>query len=101
MHVQDLTKRFGGVTAVDDISFAVRAGSSTALLGGNGAGKTTTLALFLGLLLLTAGSIEVLGVNMLRHRYRALPRMCCFDRSLACPSRSSRKCGRVTSGICS
>ena len=75
MHVQDLTKRFGGVTAVDDISFAVRAGSSTALLGGNGAGKTTTLALFLGLLLPTAGSIEVLGVNMLRHRYRALPRM--------------------------
>ncbi len=73
--VSGLTKRFGSLTAVDDISFRVTAGSTTALLGGNGAGKTTTLAILLGLLLPTSGSVCVLGVDMLRDRYRALARM--------------------------
>jgi ABC-2 type transport system ATP-binding protein len=45
------------------------------LLGGNGAGKTTTIAMLLGLLEPTAGEIQVLGVDMLRRRYAALPRM--------------------------
>ena len=75
VRVDALTKRFGTVTAVDALSFAVPTGSATALLGGNGAGKTTTLALLLGLLLPTAGRVEVLGVDMLCDRYRALPRM--------------------------
>lgn len=73
--VDDLTKRFRSVTAIDRVSFAVRQGSTTALLGGNGAGKTTTLAILLGLLLPTSGRIEVLGVDMVRDRYRALPLM--------------------------
>src|SRR5690606_19245105 len=42
---------------------------------GNGAGKTTTLAMLLGLLLPSRGSIRLLGEDMLRHRYRVLPRM--------------------------
>ncbi len=73
--VAGLTKRFGPVTAVDGISFSVDEGSTTALLGGNGAGKTTTLAILLGLLLPTSGTVRVLGVDMIRDRYRALARM--------------------------
>lgn len=70
-----LTKRFGSVTAVDQISFTVTAGSVTGLLGGNGAGKTTTISMLLGLLLPTSGTVEVLGADMARHRHAALPRM--------------------------
>lgn len=73
--VDNLTKRFGEVTAVDSIGFSVAEGSITALLGGNGAGKTTTLSILLGLLLPTSGSVTVFGEDMLRHRYRVLPRM--------------------------
>jgi ABC-2 type transport system ATP-binding protein len=75
IEVRRLAKRFGAVEAVVDLSFAVPAGSITALLGGNGAGKTTTLAILLGVLLPTAGEARVLGVDILKHRYRVLPRM--------------------------
>jgi ABC-2 type transport system ATP-binding protein len=75
IRVQSLFKSFGPVKAVDGISFSVAAGSTTALLGGNGAGKTTTLSMLLGLLLPSSGSITVLGEDMVRHRYRVLPRM--------------------------
>jgi ABC-2 type transport system ATP-binding protein len=50
-----LTKRFGGLTAVDDLSFALEAGTITGFLGPNGAGKTTTLRMLLGLAAPTAG----------------------------------------------
>jgi ABC-2 type transport system ATP-binding protein len=73
--VDRLTKRFDATAAVDAISFAVPAGTVAGLLGGNGAGKTTTISMLLGLLLPTSGAIEVLGVDMLRHRHRVLPRM--------------------------
>ncbi len=75
IRAEALTKRFDDVLAVDAIDFEVAAGGITALLGGNGAGKTTTLAMVLGLLLPTSGAITVLGHDMVRHRYRALPRM--------------------------
>ena len=73
--VQSLSKRYGNVAALDDVSFDVAEGTISALLGGNGAGKTTTLAILLGLLLPTAGSVTVFGEDMLRHRYRVLSRM--------------------------
>jgi len=73
--VADLTKRFGDSSAVDGISFTVAEGSVTGLLGGNGAGKTTTIAMLLGMLIPTAGTIRVMGADMVAHRYRALPRM--------------------------
>lgn len=56
-----LTKRFGSLTAVSDISLTVRDGDIYGLLGLNGAGKTTTLRMVLGLLRPTEGSIEILG----------------------------------------
>jgi ABC-2 type transport system ATP-binding protein len=73
--VRHLRKRYASVEAVRGVSFDVRAGTTTALLGGNGAGKTTTLSMLLGVLLPTAGTIRVLGCDMLRDRYRVLPRM--------------------------
>ncbi|MDH5752897.1 MAG: ATP-binding cassette domain-containing protein, partial [Deltaproteobacteria bacterium] len=75
IQAQNLVKRFNGVTAVDDVSFSVRDGSTTALLGGNGAGKTTTLSMLVGLLLPDSGSLRVLGEDMLLHRHRVLPRL--------------------------
>src|SRR5437588_8611681 len=73
--VENLVKRYGKTIAVYGISFAVERGVTAALLGGNGAGKTTTLAILLGLLLPTAGAVQVFGEDVLRHRYRVLPRM--------------------------
>ena len=75
IRVENLRKSFAGHMAVDDVSFTVAAGSTTALLGGNGAGKTTTLSMLLGLLLPDGGTIRVLGEDMVRHRYRVLPRL--------------------------
>lgn len=75
LEVHALCKYFGRVTAVDGISFAVPHGATWALLGGNGAGKTTTLSMLLGLLLPTSGTIRMLGVDMVRNRYAALPRL--------------------------
>ena len=73
--VRDLSKRYGRVTAIDTLSFEVAPGTTTELLGGNGAGKTTTISILLGVLLPTDGAVSVLGEDMLRHRYRVLPRM--------------------------
>ena len=49
VEAQSLTKRFGEVPAVTDLSFALEAGTITGFLGPNGAGKTTTLRMILGL----------------------------------------------------
>ena len=65
--LRGVTKRFGGVTAVEDLSFEVRPGVVTGFLGPNGAGKSTTLRIVLGLVHQTAGSATVLG-----RRYRDL-----------------------------
>jgi ABC-2 type transport system ATP-binding protein len=56
-----LTKRYGAVTAVDDLSFSVRDGAVTGFLGPNGAGKTTTLRMILALARPSAGHATVLG----------------------------------------
>jgi len=75
IRVQGLTKQFKDVLAVDNISFEVGAGSFTALLGGNGAGKTTTIAMLLGLVRPTAGSIEILGFDLAKLPSAALAQM--------------------------
>jgi ABC-2 type transport system ATP-binding protein len=75
IEARGLEKRFGETRAVAGIDFTLRRGVTAALLGGNGAGKTTTLAMLLGLVVPSAGTIRILGTDMLRHRYRVLARM--------------------------
>jgi ABC-2 type transport system ATP-binding protein len=65
--VSSLTKRFGDLVAVDDLTFSLHSGSVTGFLGPNGAGKTTTLRLLLGLAEPTGGEALVFG-----RRYREL-----------------------------
>jgi ABC-2 type transport system ATP-binding protein len=65
--VRSLTKRFGDLVAVDDLTFSLVRGTVTGFLGPNGAGKTTTLRLLLGLAEPTAGTALVFG-----RRYREL-----------------------------
>ncbi|TKD11946.1 ABC transporter ATP-binding protein [Polyangium fumosum] len=61
IEVEGLTKRFGEVTAVDGVTFAVESGEVFGFMGHNGAGKTTTLRMLLGLTPLTSGTARVLG----------------------------------------
>ncbi len=75
IEVRYLRKSFKRVDAVRGISFNVHRGTTTALLGGNGAGKTTTLSMLLGVLTPSGGTIRMLGEDMLKHRYRVLPRI--------------------------
>jgi ABC-2 type transport system ATP-binding protein len=65
--VRSLTKRFGELIAVDELTFSLQAGTVTGFLGPNGAGKTTTLRLLLGLAEPTGGEALVFG-----RRYRGL-----------------------------
>ncbi|QNA77253.1 ABC transporter ATP-binding protein [Streptomyces sp. So13.3] len=67
IEVNELTKRYGGKTAVDQLSFAVRPGQVTGFLGPNGAGKTTTLRIILGLDAPTGGTATVSGVPFRSH----------------------------------
>jgi ABC-2 type transport system ATP-binding protein len=70
-----LIKVYKTATAVDGISFALPRGGITGLLGGNGAGKTTTIAMLMGLVTPTSGTVRVLGSDMPRERYKVLHRM--------------------------
>jgi ABC-2 type transport system ATP-binding protein len=70
--VNGVTRRFGALTAVDDLSFNVGKGEIFGLLGPNGAGKTTTINLIIGLLKAQQGNIHVLGYDVAsqsRHVY--------------------------------
>jgi ABC-2 type transport system ATP-binding protein len=75
IQVDNLSKQYGDVRAVDGISFTANAGATLGLLGGNGAGKTTTIAMLLGLLVPTSGRITILGHDMAKDRFNALARM--------------------------
>ena len=68
IEVKGLTKRFGAVTAVDDLSFRVEPGRITGFLGPNGAGKTTTLRILLDLAAPTSGNCTIGG-----RPYRDIP----------------------------
>jgi ABC-2 type transport system ATP-binding protein len=73
--VDRLVKRYKTATAVDGITFTLPRGTVTGLLGGNGAGKTTTIAMIMGLVTPTSGSVTVLGARMPDERHRVLQRM--------------------------
>ena len=64
--VESLTKRYGGILAVDGASFSVREGEIFGILGPNGAGKTTTLECVEGIIAPDGGSVSVLGIDAIR-----------------------------------
>jgi ABC-type multidrug transport system ATPase subunit len=64
LDVHNLTKRFGPIIAVDDLSFSVAQGEIFGLLGPNGAGKITTIRMLTGLLTPDAGEIRVQGTDV-------------------------------------
>jgi ABC-2 type transport system ATP-binding protein len=64
IQVQDLTKTFGGVTAVDHVSFTVNKGEILGFLGPNGAGKTTTMRILTGFMPATSGTAKVGGYDV-------------------------------------
>ncbi len=68
LDVHEVRKEFGGLVAVKDVSFQIRAGEIVGLIGPNGAGKTTTFNLITGMLSLTAGDVQFRG-----HRVKGLP----------------------------
>ena len=68
LEVQNLTKRYGSFTAVDNLSMTVKKGEFMGLLGPNGAGKSTTLKSITGLVRPTEGTILVNGIDAMRHK---------------------------------
>src|ERR671913_1344153 len=64
IEVQNLTKRYGPVTAVDDVTFRAEAGEILGFLGPNGAGKTTTMRVITGYMPATEGKVAVAGYDM-------------------------------------
>lgn len=90
IEVRNLTKRYGPITAVDDLSFTVRPGAVTAFLGPNGAGKTTTMRMMIEHVVPTSGSVTIGG-----RRYRDIPHPttmvgAVFDASSFHPHHSAR-----------
>lgn len=73
IEVESLTKRYGDLTALDEVSFAVRRGDVFALLGPNGAGKTTAVEIITTVREPTSGVVRVLGMNVMTHK-RAIVR---------------------------
>tara|TARA_B100001142_G_C14188967_1_gene599188 strand:- start:295 stop:1011 length:717 start_codon:yes stop_codon:yes gene_type:complete len=71
IEVKDLTKRFGKLTAVDNVTFSITAGDIVGFLGPNGAGKSTSMRLLTGFLDADSGSIEICGNNIDKARHAA------------------------------
>ncbi len=71
VEVRDLAKSYGGLRAVDGVSFDVEPGQAVCLLGPNGSGKTTTLRSITGLLRPDSGSVKICGIDLSRSRRKA------------------------------
>ncbi len=67
IRVRELTKTFGGFTAVDHIGFDINRGEILGFLGPNGAGKTTTIKMIIGLLRITSGEVRVKNLDIRKH----------------------------------
>ena len=93
--IENLTKRYGGFTAVDDISFQVRPGSVVGFLGPNGAGKSTAMRMMAGLTPATSGRATILGqpYRELHNPGRQVGVM--LDASAQHPGRTGREVLRV------
>jgi lipooligosaccharide transport system ATP-binding protein len=75
IHARGLTKRFGTFTAVDGVSFDVRAGEAFGFLGPNGAGKTSTMRMIACVSPVTGGDLQVLGMQPQSHSSRIKARL--------------------------
>jgi ABC-2 type transport system ATP-binding protein len=75
INVQNLTRAFNGLRAVDDISFTVEPGEIFGFLGPNGAGKTTTIRVLTGRLRPTSGRARVAGCDVVNERQRLKPQI--------------------------
>src|SRR5580658_3188312 len=75
IELRNVTKKFKGNTAVDNVSMTVPAGQIFGLLGHNGAGKSTAIGMMLGQVWPTAGEVKVCGHDITRDRQRALQRV--------------------------
>jgi len=73
--VENLTKRYGDLVAVNDISFTVRQGEVFAFLGPNGAGKTTTVEIVETIRKPTSGKVRLLGMDVTREKCAIVPRI--------------------------
>jgi ABC-type multidrug transport system ATPase subunit len=87
LRIQNLSKRFGRITALEDVSFEVPAGSIFGLLGPNGAGKTTLFSIAAGFLAADGGALRVLGIDIahvaeLQGRMTILPQDAAFQRNV-------------------
>ena len=67
IHVEHLTKRYGDLIAVNDISFSLQEGDIVGFLGPNGAGKSTTMKIITGCLAADSGSVEIAGYDILKN----------------------------------
>jgi ABC-2 type transport system ATP-binding protein len=75
IEVERLTKRYGALLAVNDISFTVRKGEVFAFLGANGAGKTTTVEIIETIRTPTSGKVSLLGMDVTKRKRYILPRI--------------------------
>ena len=73
--VENLTKRYGSYTAVDNLSFQVKAGTVFGLLGANGAGKSSTVECILGIKKKDSGKVQILNMNPVRQRAKVFERV--------------------------
>ncbi len=75
IEVERLTKRYGDLPAVNDISFSVRKGEVFAFLGANGAGKTTTVEIIETIRTPTSGKVSLLGMDVTKRKRNIVPRI--------------------------
>lgn len=73
--VENLTKRYGSYTAVDNLSFQVKTGTVFGLLGANGAGKSSTVECILGTKKMDSGEVQVLNMNPIKQREKVFERV--------------------------
>lgn len=90
IELRNVTKRYGGTVAVDDLSFEVRPGEVTGFLGPNGAGKSTTMRMIVGLDAPTTGRVTVDGVAYRDLRFPLRHVGALLDAKAVHPSRSAR-----------